>query len=76
VNQHHKNGADIIIGLAVVPYCNDNSDNERVSYDERTHNPGWVLPGGEKTSNKALAISVAEKIDKLIKKYNAVFKKL
>tara|TARA_R110000850_G_scaffold11976_4_gene40741 strand:+ start:20524 stop:20739 length:216 start_codon:yes stop_codon:yes gene_type:complete len=59
---------DIKVGQATVPYDEDNADNDRVGYDEETHNPGWVLPGGEKTLNKRLATQTAERINNLIRR--------
>lgn len=56
-------GKDIQIGAATVPYA---------PYDCKTADgyrsgPGWVLPGGERTTDELRALRVAGRMDKLMR---------
>ena len=55
MNNRHVINSDIKVGEAVI------------FYDNCEDNPGWVLPGGEKTTNKAIAVRVANNINKRIR---------
>ena len=65
MSNKHKINSDIVIGEGVVPWHNDFADDEKL-FIEKDYNPGWVLPGGEITLDKRLAITVATNIDRRI----------
>lgn len=56
MNNRYKQTSDIREGQAVIFF--DNSEDS----------PAWVLPGGKRTNNKALAIQTARRINNLIRR--------
>ena len=67
MSNKHTINSSIKVGDATILYENGDFDKE-TDRDRKHVSVGWVLPGGEKTLDKALAITVATNIDNLIQK--------
>lgn len=65
MNNKHTINSSIKVGEATILYENGDFDKE-VDKDRKPVSVGWVLPGGEVTLDKALAIRAATILDKTI----------
>jgi hypothetical protein len=59
--------ADAIIGLAVVPFACNPVRPTGGQQANQSLPAGWVLPGGERTTNQTRVLLVARRMDELLR---------
>lgn len=59
---------DIVVGMAIVPYAVASPHTPRFGpWAGITMRAGWVLPGGERTPDRARAQRVAQRMDEIMR---------